>query len=151
MVGKNPLIYFQKLQAYNVLDFKNFVMRNLWEPKFNVDSKLLLIQNHLLLILKIYIYYSRISESLRLKSLIRKIMQFKNIEEKISINNKKHTMYKRKWQQVENILWGGGGGKGKAGCVCIRSCFSVTRETGKVGGRRFFYFFIFPLFVIYCL
>ena len=104
MVGKNPLIYFQKLQAYNVLDFKNFVMRNLWEPKFNVDSKLLLIQNHLLLILKIYIYYSRISESLRLKSLIRKIMQFKNIEEKISINNKKHTMYKRKWQQVENIL-----------------------------------------------
>ena len=31
-------------------------------------------------------------------------MQFKNIEEKISIHNKKHTMYKRKWQQVENFL-----------------------------------------------
>ena len=29
-------------------------------------------------------------------------MKVKNIEEKISINNeKKHTMYKKKWQQVE--------------------------------------------------
>ena len=32
-------------------------------------------------------------------------MKVKNIEERISINNeKKHTMYKKKWQQVENIL-----------------------------------------------
>ena len=32
-------------------------------------------------------------------------MKVKNIEEKFSINNeKKHTMCKRKWQQVEDIL-----------------------------------------------
>ena len=32
-------------------------------------------------------------------------MKVKNIEEKISINNEeKHTTYKRKWQQVENVL-----------------------------------------------
>ena len=32
-------------------------------------------------------------------------MEVKNIEEKISIKNeKKHTMYKRKLQQIENIL-----------------------------------------------
>ena len=71
----------------------------------NVDSKLFLIQNHLLLIFKIYIYNSRRSESLIIKFLIREIMKIKNIEEKISINNeKKHTMHKRKWQQFENFL-----------------------------------------------
>ena len=71
----------------------------------NVDSKLLLLQNRLLLTFKIYIYNSRRSESLILKSLIREITKVKNIEEKVSINNeKKHNMYKRKWQQVENVL-----------------------------------------------
>ena len=53
----------------------------------NVDSKLLLLQNHLLLIFKIYIYISRRSESLILKSLIREITKVKNIEEEVSINN----------------------------------------------------------------
>ena len=71
----------------------------------NVDSKLLLIQNHLLLIFKIYIYNSRRSKSLIIKFLIREIMKVKNIEEKISINNeKKRTMHKKKWEQVENVL-----------------------------------------------
>ena len=44
----------------------------------NVDSKLLLLQNHLLLIVKIYICNYRRSESLILKSLIREIMKVKN-------------------------------------------------------------------------
>ena len=70
----------------------------------NVNSKLLLIQNHFLLIFKIYIYNSRRSESLIIKFFIREIMKVKNIAEKIWINNeKKHTMYKKKWQQVENV------------------------------------------------
>ena len=30
--------------------------------------------------------------------------QFKNIEENSINNEKRHTMYKRKWQQVENVL-----------------------------------------------
>ena len=71
----------------------------------NVESKLLLIQNNLLLIFKIYIYNSRRSESLKIKSLIQEITKVKNIEEKISLNNeKKHAIYKRKWQLVENVL-----------------------------------------------
>ena len=53
----------------------------------NVDSKLLLIQNHLLLIFKLYIYNSRRSKSLKTKSLIRKITKFKKIEEKSLLNN----------------------------------------------------------------
>ena len=60
----------------------------------NVDSKLLLLQNHLFLIFKIYIYNSRKSESLILKSLIREITKVKNIEETISISNKKQYIQK---------------------------------------------------------
>ena len=71
----------------------------------NVDSKLLLIQNQFLLIFKIHIYNSRRSESLKIKYLIREITKAKNIEEKVSLNNeKKHAIYNRKWQQVENVL-----------------------------------------------
>ena len=71
----------------------------------NVDPELLLIQNHLLLIFKIYIYNSRKSQSLKIKSLLREITKVKNIGEKISSDNgKKHANYKRKWQLVENVL-----------------------------------------------
>ena len=55
----------------------------------NVNSELLLIQNYLLLIFKIYIYNSRRSESLKIKSLIWEITKVKNIEEKVSLNNEK--------------------------------------------------------------
>ena len=55
----------------------------------NINSKLLLLQNHLFLIFKIYFDNSNRSESLILKSLIREITKIKNREEKISINNEK--------------------------------------------------------------
>ena len=59
----------------------------------NVSLELLLIQNHLLLILIIYIYNSRRSESLKIKSLIREITKVKNKEERISLKNeKKHAI-----------------------------------------------------------
>ena len=48
----------------------------------NVNSKLLLTQNYLLLIFEIYICNSRRSETLIMKFLIREIMKVKNIEEK---------------------------------------------------------------------
>ena len=57
----------------------------------NVDSEPLLIQNHLFLRFKICIYNSRRSESLKIKSLIREITKFKDLEEKISLNNEKKT------------------------------------------------------------
>ena len=125
----SPLCTFCKLSNETVLHlfYECHIVQNLWskldlffENDFalfdltpqaaflgflNVDSKLFLIQNHLLLIFKIYIYNSRRSESLMIKFLIREIMKVKKTEEKISISNeKKHAMYKRKWQQVENVL-----------------------------------------------
>ena len=61
----------------------------------NVDPELLLKQNHLLLIFKIYIYNSRKSESLKIKSLLREITKVKNIEEKISLDNEKNMLFTR--------------------------------------------------------
>ena len=81
-----------------VLFFENeFTLFDLTPPAaflgfLNVDSELLLIQNHLLLIFKIYIYNSRRSESLKIKSLIPEITKVKNIEENIALNNEKKNM-----------------------------------------------------------
>ena len=113
----------------------------------NVDSKLLLIQNHLLLIFKIYIYNSRRSESLKIKSLIQEITKVKNIEEKISLNNEKKTclienVWKTQtfWHFIWCSLWVGEGGVGlKRGSRQMRLVF-INLGDGKVSGRFFFSF-----------
>ena len=59
----------------------------------NVESKPLLLQNHLLLIFKIYIYNSRRSESLILKSLIKRkheSLRYTNADLKISLYARLH-------------------------------------------------------------
>ena len=59
----------------------------------NVDSELLFIQNHLLLIFKIYVYNSRKSESLRKKCLIREITKVKKHRGKNFIKQWKKACY----------------------------------------------------------
>ena len=148
----SPLCLFCKLSDKTVLHlfYECDIVQNLWneldlfcENNFslfdltpqaafldflNVDSKLLLIQNHLLLIFKLYIYNSRRSESLIIKFLIREIMKVKNMDEKISINNEKNILCRRKmaasWKCFEDqnvltfyliwfSLWVGGLGVGE--------------------------------------
>ena len=122
----SPLCFFCKLSDETVLHliYECNIILNLWnklvvffENKstlFNlspqatflsflgfltVDSELLLIQNHLLLIFKICIFNSRESESLKIKSSIREITNVKNIEEKISLNNeKKYAIQEKLWR-----------------------------------------------------
>ena len=71
---KNEFTLFDLTPQASFLGFLGFL---------NVDPELLLIENHLLLIFKIYIYNSKKSESLKIKSLLREITKVKNIEEKI--------------------------------------------------------------------
>ena len=71
----------------------------------NVNSKLLLIQNHFLLVFKIYIYNSRRYESLKIKYLISEITKVKNIEEKISINNEKNMLCARENGSKLQMFW----------------------------------------------
>ena len=101
------------LNLWNELDlfFKNeFTLFDLTPQAallgfLNVSSKLLLIQNHLLLVFKIYIYNTRGSESLKMKSLIRAITKVKNIEEKISLNNEKKMLYTRENGSKLEMFW----------------------------------------------
>ena len=71
-----------------VLFFENYIILLDVAPQaafsdfLDVDLKLFLVQNYLILICKIYIYNSRRSESVILKFLIREIIKVENIEEK---------------------------------------------------------------------
>ena len=64
-----------------------------------------LLKYHILLLFKIYVYYSRKHEKNSLKNLIRNVKKAKNIEKEIAGNNKKKVMlYKGKWLKIENKL-----------------------------------------------
>ena len=99
----------QNLWNHPVLFFENeFALFDLTPQAafvdfLNANSNLLLIQNHLLLMLKTYIYKSRKFELLILKSLIREI-KIKNREKNCHKQWKRQNMYKEKWQQVDNIF-----------------------------------------------
>ena len=71
----------------------------------NVNSKLPLLLNHLLFKFKIFIHNSRRSQSLILKSLIREILKVKNIEEKVSINNRKNIRCTKENDSTLKIFW----------------------------------------------
>ena len=63
-----------------------------------VDCQCYLMQNHILLISKLYIYNSRNNTFLSSTCLLKKISKIKNIEKKVaSVNEKKNIAYKRKW------------------------------------------------------
>ena len=83
------------LNLWNELVLFDLTLQAAFLGFLNVDSELLLIENHLLLIFKIYIYNSRRSESLKIKPLIREIVKVKNIEEKFSLNNERKMLYTR--------------------------------------------------------
>ena len=51
-----------------------------------------LLKNHILLLLKIYVYNSRKHEKISLKNLIRNVTKVKNIEKEIVENNEKQVM-----------------------------------------------------------
>ena len=74
-LGNDLALFFEK-------DFTlfNLIQQAAFLGFLNVDLKLLLVQNQLLFIFKIYFYNSRSSELLILKSLIREITKVKNIK-----------------------------------------------------------------------
>ena len=64
-----------------------------------------LIQNHILLISKLYIYKSRKNKFLSSTCLLKEISKIKNIEKKFAYANEKKTLHiKKKWGKNENKL-----------------------------------------------
>ena len=72
---------------------------------FIISSENLLLENHILLLFKIYLYNSRNQEKVRFNKLIRVITKVKDMEKEIAGNNdKKIMLYKKKWQKIEDML-----------------------------------------------
>ena len=71
-----------------------------------IDCQSYLIQNHILLILKLYIYKSRKILFLSSTCLLKEVSKIKNIEKKVvaSVNEKKNIAYKRKLGKIEDKL-----------------------------------------------
>ena len=64
-----------------------------------------ILQNHLLLVFKIYLYKSRSYGFVCLKSLLLEIKKINHLEKKIAeANAKKHKSYLLKWNKIDNQL-----------------------------------------------
>ena len=69
------------------------------------DCQSYLIQNHIPLILKLYIHKSRKTKFLSSTCLLKEIRKIKNIEKKsASVNENKDIAYMRKWGKIEDKL-----------------------------------------------
>ena len=69
------------------------------------DCQSYLIQNHILLISKLYLYKSRKNKFLSSTCSLKEISKIKNIEKKVvSVNERKNIVYKRRWKKIENKL-----------------------------------------------
>ena len=130
--SNSPLCPFCKISDKTVLHllYECDIVQNLWNERYlffkndftlfdltlqaafldflNVDSKLLLIQNHLLLIFKIYIYNSKRYKSLIIKFLIREIMKvrgnIKHIGKKFN-NHEKNLLRTRENSSSLKMFW----------------------------------------------
>ena len=69
------------------------------------DCQSYLIQNHILLISKLYIYRFRKNNFLSITCLLKEISKIKNTEKKVeSVSKKKDIACKRKWGKIEEKL-----------------------------------------------
>ena len=69
------------------------------------DCQSYLIQNHIPLILKVYIHKSRKTKFLSSTCLLKEIRKIKNIEKKVaSVKENKDIAYMRKWGKIEDKL-----------------------------------------------
>ena len=69
------------------------------------NDKFFLIQNMILMVLKLYVYKSRVSGALSFNTFLHQLVKVKNIEKGAAFNNKqKHDMFLKKWSIIENLL-----------------------------------------------
>ena len=69
------------------------------------NDKFFLIQNMILMVLKLYVCKSRVSGTLSFNTFLHQLVKVKNIEKGAAFNNKqKHDMFLKKWSIIENLL-----------------------------------------------
>ena len=104
---------------------------------FNTYSNNLILENHALLLFKIYLYNSKV----KLRKLIRIITKVKDIERESAANdNKKIMLYTKKWHNIENML-----------LFLENHCFNLNNDPNKLGWNFVFCIsaYIFSLFPLY--
>ena len=75
------------------------------EVTFNTYSNNLILENHILLLFKIYLYNSRNQKKVILGKLIWKIIKLKDIEKGSAGNDDENIMLYNKWQNKNVLLF----------------------------------------------
>ena len=71
----------------------------------NIDNDTFLIQNHILLLFKLYIYNARKHGFLSFNNFLNEISKIKNLEKRVAANNRnKCERFIKKWHRIENEL-----------------------------------------------
>ena len=70
----------------------------------DLENKFATLNNHILLLFKLYVYKQRESKVLNLQGLISVINEIKKVEKKIALKNKKLEKYNKKWHPLERHL-----------------------------------------------
>ena len=70
----------------------------------NSEKDLLILNNHILLLFKLYIYREREKKDLSLEGLLSIIIKTKKIEKNIATKNYKIEKYNKKWKPIEQHL-----------------------------------------------
>ena len=68
----------------------------------DLENKLSLLKNHILLLFKLYVYKQRDNKVLNLQSLISVINEITEAEKRIAVKNNK--IYNKKWHPIERHL-----------------------------------------------
>ena len=71
----------------------------------NTDDRCFLTQNLILLILKFYVYQSRISGNFSFSAFFHKLVEIKNLENGTVLKNRRNLdLFKKEWSFIENSL-----------------------------------------------
>ena len=93
------------------LIFSEYTQLTLFSPQIATfgllkgNDKFFLIQNMILMVLKLYVYKLRVSDTLNFNTFLHQLVKVKNSEKDAAFNDKqKHDMYLKKWSIIENLL-----------------------------------------------
>ena len=91
---------------YHRQPFLDFLIHYNFFGFFNTYSNNLILENHIILLIEIYLYNSRKQEKVTLRKLIRIIIKVKNIEKESAGNhNKKIMLYRKEIAKKLNICY----------------------------------------------
>ena len=91
-------IYFTDCSNFSQLTPQTAILRF-----HNINNNTFLIQNHVLILFKLYIYNARKHEFLSFNNFLNEVSKIKKLEKRVAGNNRnKCERFRKKWQRIEN-------------------------------------------------